>query len=69
VSERASGVVKFFDLKKGWGFIEVDGMADVFVHGHDLGGLVLDEGDKVTFDLVEGKPGKGPKAGNVALAR
>lgn len=68
MTERLRGVVKFFDANKGWGFIAVDGRDDdVFVHRDDLGRTVIVDGDKVTFELVAGKKGKGPKAANVQL--
>lgn len=66
--QRVSGVVKFFDQVKGWGFITVPGQPDVFVHRNDLGHLALSEDDKVTLELIDGKPGKGPKAANVEIA-
>lgn len=64
------GTVKFFDEDKGWGFIAQEGGDDVFLHRSALkasGISALDEGDIVEFDLVPGKQGKGPKAGNVKL--
>ena len=59
------GKVKWFNHMKSFGFIEVEGKNDVFVHASALtGGLVtLSEGDQVEFDLVQGE--KGPKAENV----
>ena len=59
------GKVKWFNDMKSFGFIEVEGKDDVFVHASALtGGLVtLNEGDQVEFDLVQGE--KGPKAENV----
>ena len=61
------GVVKWFNEKKGFGFIErPDGASDVFVHYLDIqeeGFKTLAEGQRVSFDLVEGQ--KGPKAANV----
>ena len=62
----ASGTVKWFDEKKGFGFIEQDEGPDVFVHHTGIkatGFKTLKEGDKVTFDLEQGM--KGPKAANV----
>lgn len=61
-----TGVVKFFNETKGFGFITVDGENDVFVHANDLNGLKLKEGDKVTFNVAEGK--KGTNAVNVEMA-
>ena len=62
----ASGTVKWFDEKKGFGFIEQDEGPDVFVHHTGIkatGFKTLKEGDMVTFDLEQGM--KGPKAANV----
>lgn len=61
-----NGTVKWFNAKKGFGFISVENGDDVFVHYSALkmdGFKVLDEGDKVTFDVVTGE--KGPQAANV----
>ena len=58
-------VKKWFD-QKGYGFIEQEGGADVFVHYSDIQGggyRSLEVGDKVQFEIVTG--GKGPKAQNV----
>ncbi|OQX89440.1 MAG: cold-shock protein [candidate division Zixibacteria bacterium 4484_93] len=63
----ARGRVKRFDEKKGYGFIEVEGMErDIFVHYSDVAGegfRTLAPGDEVEFDLTEGE--KGLKATNV----
>lgn len=62
----ASGTVKWFDEKKGFGFFEQDEGPDVFIHHTGIkatGFKTLKEGDKVTFDLEQGM--KGPKAANV----
>lgn len=61
----SDGTVKFFNNSKGYGFITPDdGSKDVFVH---LNGLVDDirEGDKVSFEVEEGR--KGPNAVNVRV--
>ena len=60
------GTVKWFNAKKGFGFISDDNGNDVFVHFSALqmdGFKVLDEGEEVEFDVVNGE--KGPQASNV----
>jgi CspA family cold shock protein len=60
------GKVKWFNDKKGYGFIEQEGGKDVFVHYQAIQGegfKTLKEGQEVTFDIVEGA--KGPQAANV----
>jgi CspA family cold shock protein len=62
----AEGKVKWFDEKKGFGFIEQEDGPDVFVHFSAIGGdgfKTLQEGQRVTFDISEGD--KGPQATNV----
>ncbi len=61
-----TGVVKWFDSKKGFGFISVDGGDDVFVHFTAIQGdgyKTLDEGQQVEFEIEDGP--KGPQASNV----
>ncbi|KUO95308.1 cold-shock protein [Ferroacidibacillus organovorans] len=61
------GTVKWFNSEKGFGFIEVEGGADVFVHFSAIQGdgyKTLEEGQRVTFDIIQGP--KGPQAANVA---
>ena len=61
-----TGVVKWFNNEKGFGFISVEGEGDVFVHFSAISGegyKSLEEGQSVQFDVVEGI--KGPQAANV----
>ena len=61
-----TGVVKWFNNEKGFGFISVEGEGDVFVHISAISGegyKSLEEGQSVQFDVVEGA--KGPQAANV----
>jgi CspA family cold shock protein len=60
------GKVKWFNTRKGYGFISTDDGADIFVHYSNIaadGYKTLAEGDAVTFDVVEGE--KGLRAENV----
>ncbi|MBR7553971.1 cold-shock protein [Allobacillus sp. GCM10007491] len=61
-----TGSVKWFNAEKGFGFIEVEGGDDVFVHFSAIQGegfKTLEEGQQVTFDIEEGN--RGPQATNV----
>ena len=64
----ANGIVKWFNDRKGFGFIEQQDGPDVFVHHSGInstGFKSLSEGDEVTFDVEQGQ--KGPAAVNVTL--
>ena len=62
----SNGTVKFFNDGKGFGFITPDdGGKDIFVHVNGLNETTLNEGDKVSYDVEEGK--KGLNAVNVQL--
>jgi len=61
-----TGTVKWFNSEKGFGFIEVEGGNDVFVHFSAIQGegyKSLDEGQRVQFNVVQGN--RGPQAENV----
>jgi len=62
----SEGTVKWFNSRKGYGFIASTDGKDVFVHYSSItaeGYKTLQEGDPVTFDIVQGE--KGPRAENV----
>ncbi len=64
--QMAQGTVKFFNAQKGFGFIEREDGDDVFVHYSNIAGdgyKSLDEGQRVEFDIGQGK--KGDEAQNV----
>ncbi|RPE88321.1 cold-shock protein [Salisediminibacterium halotolerans] len=61
-----TGTVKWFNAEKGFGFIEVEGDNDVFVHFSAIqeeGFKTLEEGQTVNFDVEQGS--RGPQAANV----
>ncbi len=58
---RTQGTVKWFNSEKGYGFITPENGPDLFVHYSEIqsGGFrTLNEGDKVEFEITEGKKGK-----------
>ncbi len=70
VLKLTKGTVKWFNGRKGYGFITPEEGADVFVHYSALTGGAdeyksLNENDKVEFEVVEGS--KGPQATNVVI--
>ena len=69
MAERETGTVKWFNSRKGFGFIEREGADDVFVHYSTIQGdgfKNLEECQKVEFSVTEGE--KGPQAENVVPA-
>ncbi|HLV33943.1 MAG TPA: cold-shock protein [Spirillospora sp.] len=64
--DRKTGVVKWFNADKGYGFIHQDDGPDVFVHYSAVQGSgfrTLEEGERVEFEITEGQKGK--QASNV----
>ena len=57
----AEGVVKWFDPKKGFGFITIEGEPDIFVHWRNIKTdeqfKTLEDGETVHFDIIEGAKG------------
>jgi len=63
-----NGIIKWFNDRKGYGFIEQEDGADVFVHHSGISGdgfKSLNEGDRVTFEIEHGE--KGSAAANVTV--
>ncbi len=69
MAERETGTVKWFNAEKGYGFIARENGGDVFVHYSEIkmsGFRSLDEGQRVSFIVAEGR--KGPQAQEVEQA-
>ncbi len=69
MADQVTGTVKWFNEKKGFGFIEREGGDDAFVHHSAIQGdgfKTLQEGQKVTFEVTQGQ--KGLQAENVTPA-
>ena len=72
VLKLVNGTVKWYNHKKGYGFITSEEGKDIFVHYTALAGrddeyITLNENDKVTFDVIQGQ--KGPQASNVVVTQ
>lgn len=68
MDQLVTGVVKWFNDEKGFGFIQQEGQKDVFVHFSAIvgsGRKTLLEGQQVEFNITEGQ--KGPQAANVSV--
>ncbi|UCC52779.1 MAG: cold shock domain-containing protein [Anaerolineaceae bacterium] len=66
ISQEETGTVKWFDARKGYGFIERDNGGDVFVHANDMAdphAHSLADGERVRFIVGQGP--KGPAAAEV----
>ena len=66
---KSNGTVKWFNATKGYGFITAEDGTDVFAHFSQInidGFKTLEEGQSVTFDVVDGE--KGPQAENINVA-
>ncbi len=67
--QQETGTVKWFDVRKGYGFIQRDNGGDIFVHVNDMAdpsARALEDGERVSFIVGQGR--KGPAAQNVQRA-
>jgi CspA family cold shock protein len=67
--QQETGTVKWFDVRKGYGFIQRDNGSDIFVHVNDMAdpsARALEDGERVSFVVGQGR--KGPAAQNVQRA-
>ena len=67
--QQETGTVKWFDVRKGYGFIQRDNGGDIFVHVNDMAdpsARALEDGERVSFVVGQGQ--KGPAAQNVQRA-
>ena len=65
MSDKKTGIVKWFDSKKGYGFIEVEGGDDIFVHFSEIqeeGYKSLKDGEKVEFEIQKDDQGERAKS-------
>lgn len=70
MSTKIKGFVKWFEVKKGYGFIIAEGYEDILVHFFNIempGFRKLDVGDEVEFEIQESKEGKGVEAIHVKI--
>jgi CspA family cold shock protein len=70
MAERKTGTVKWFNSAKGFGFIQQQGGADIFVHANSIvgeGNKSLEENDKVEYTVTQGQ--KGPQASEVKIIK
>ncbi len=64
MADKETGTVKWFNAKKGFGFIKRENGSDIFVHFSDIesGGFkTLEEGDSVEFTVAKGEKGSQAK--------
>jgi CspA family cold shock protein len=70
MSERTRGTVKWFNSKKGFGFIKTESTDDIFIHYSGIKGegyRTIEEGQEVEFTIKQGK--KGPEASDLIVVQ